>query len=66
MNNLNNIYRFINCSFIHVLQFKSLFRSYKEMKGFDLIKEGIIHDCLYLIKEWPFKDFIIKWFVKMT
>lgn len=54
MNNLNNIYRLISCSFIHVLQFKSLFRSYKEMKGFDLIKEGIIHDCLYLIKEWPF------------
>lgn len=46
MNNLNNIYRLISCSFIQVLQLRSLFRSYKEMKGFDLIKEGIIHDCI--------------------
>lgn len=30
---------------------KVFFRFYKEMKGFDLIKEGIIYDCLYLIKE---------------
>lgn len=56
MNNLNNIYWLISCSFILVLQFKSLLRSYKEMKGFDLavIKGGIIHDCMYFIKEWTF------------